>query len=171
MRAFWKLQAPAATFVVAAIVGASALGAIATSSASAGEYCRQDVTAHMTGCGFDTMEQCKAASAGIGGDCFRDPKLNTTGNAFSNLSNSRNALAYQPHAAHARRGVCMATTAIRIHKRRSPGADCHRPSNREPARVIRAGNFSRFDIACEFANFCVSRLPRLSPSLRKRSEA
>jgi len=105
MRAFWKLHAPAATFVVAAIVGASALGAITTSSASAGEYCRQDVTAHMTGCGFDTMEQCRAASAGIGGDCFRDPKLNTTGNAFNNLSNNRNALAYQPRAAHARRGA------------------------------------------------------------------
>jgi hypothetical protein len=58
----------------------------------------------MTGCGFDTMEQCKAASAGIGGDCFRDPKLNTTDNAFNNLSSNRNALAYQPRAAHARRG-------------------------------------------------------------------
>ena len=62
---------------------------------------------------------------------------------------------YQPHAAHARRGVCMATTAIRIHKRRSPGADRHRLSNREPARAIRAGNFSRLEIAREFANFCV----------------
>jgi hypothetical protein len=68
MKAFAKISAPAAA--VAAVV---ALGAMSENKASAGEFCRQDVTGHMTGCGFDSMEQCKAASAGIGGDCFRDP--------------------------------------------------------------------------------------------------
>ena len=70
MRAFLKV-AP-----VAAIIAIAALGAMSGNQASAAEFCRQDVTGHMTSCGFDTMEQCKAASAGIGGDCFRDPSLN-----------------------------------------------------------------------------------------------
>jgi hypothetical protein len=95
MRAFTNLGVPAATFVAAVV-----LGAVSTGSASAGEFCRQDVTAHMTGCGFSTMEQCKAASAGIGGDCFRDPNL--TANSSSNPSN---AFAYQPAPSRpARRG-------------------------------------------------------------------
>lgn len=88
MRAIWKLGVPAATFVVAATLGAMTPG-----SAKAGEICRQDVSGHMTGCGYDTMEQCQAASSGIGGDCFRDPKL---GN--SSASNGSNAYAYQPNA-------------------------------------------------------------------------
>jgi hypothetical protein len=83
MRAFTKLGVPAATFVAAVI-----LGAITPGSASAREFCRQDVTGHMTGCGFDTMEQCQAASAGIGGDCFRDPGLASR--------NPGNAFAYEP---------------------------------------------------------------------------
>jgi hypothetical protein len=37
----------------------------------------------MTGCGFESMAQCQAASAGIGGDCFRDPWLNDTKNAYA----------------------------------------------------------------------------------------
>jgi hypothetical protein len=59
----------------------------------------------MTGCGFNSMEQCKEASAGVGGDCFRDPNLNTSGSAFNNRSINRNAFAYQPNVAHARRGT------------------------------------------------------------------
>src|SRR6202011_2016466 len=59
--------APAATLI--------ALAAMIAPDASAAEFCRTDVTGHMTSCGFDTMAQCKAASAGIGGDCFRDPFL------------------------------------------------------------------------------------------------
>ena len=91
MLSFFKLGAPAA-FAVAAIVGA-----MGTTSASAGEYCRQDVTGHMTSCGFSTMQQCKDASAGIGGDCFRDPNLGS--------SNPANAFAHAPKAAKgARRG-------------------------------------------------------------------
>jgi hypothetical protein len=90
MRAFLKLGVPAATFVAAVI-----FGAVTTGSASAGPICRQDVTGHMTGCGFQTMEQCQAASAGIGGDCFPDPNL-PANTASAGKSNPGNAFAYQP---------------------------------------------------------------------------
>ena len=85
MKAFAKLIAPAA-----ALMAVASFGALTTSSATAGEFCRQDVTGHMTSCGFSTMEQCHDASAGIGGDCFRDPKLAT------NQTDNHNAFAYQP---------------------------------------------------------------------------
>jgi hypothetical protein len=82
MKDFLKLaSAPAA-----ALVAAMAFGAINLPAANAGEFCRTDVTGHMTGCGFDSMAQCQASSSGLGGDCFRDPWL----------KDSNNALAYQP---------------------------------------------------------------------------
>jgi hypothetical protein len=87
MNAFAKLIAPAA-----ALIAAASFGALTTSTATAGEFCRQDVTGHMTGCGFSTMEQCQAASAGIGGDCFRDPNL------ANSQTGDHNAFAYQPDA-------------------------------------------------------------------------
>ena len=68
-----------------ALLAAVAFGAMSAPEASAAEFCRQDVTGHMRSCGFDSMAQCQAASAGVGGD-FRDPSLN----------DSRNAYAYQP---------------------------------------------------------------------------
>jgi hypothetical protein len=83
MKAFLKVGAP-----VAAMVAIVALGAMTGNQAKAGEFCRQDVTGHMTGCGFNTMEQCKAASAGIGGDCFRDPFLKDNRDAFAQYPNS-----------------------------------------------------------------------------------
>jgi hypothetical protein len=88
MRAFFKLGVPAAAFVVAATVGA-----FTPTAASAGEYCRTDVTGHMTSCSYTSMEQCQAMSQGIGGDCFRDPKLGNGG-----ALNGSNAFAYQPNA-------------------------------------------------------------------------
>jgi len=51
--------------------------------ASAGEYCRTDVTSHMQSCSFDTMEQCQAMSSGRGGSCFRDPFLVDTMSAYA----------------------------------------------------------------------------------------
>jgi len=87
MNAFAKLIAPAA-----ALMAVASFGALTTSTASAGEFCRQDVTGHMTSCGFSTMEQCHAASAGIGGDCFRDPKL-----AAAGQTSTHDAMAYQPN--------------------------------------------------------------------------
>ena len=78
--------APAAALLALAFV------AIAT-PASAGEYCRQDITSGMRSCSFTTLEQCQAMSSGRGGDCYRDPFL----------TNSSNALAYQPKHAAAHR--------------------------------------------------------------------
>jgi hypothetical protein len=46
------------------------------------------------------MEQCQAASAGIGGDCFRDPQL-----ANKPGSNPANAYAQVPKAPHAAKRV------------------------------------------------------------------
>jgi hypothetical protein len=40
------------------------------------------------------MAQCQASAAGVGGDCFRDP----------NLNDSKNAYAYHPTASRSRRG-------------------------------------------------------------------
>jgi len=83
----------------AAALFALTLGAMAPSSASAGEYCRTDVTSHVQSCSFDTMEQCHAMSSGRGGDCFRDPFLP-----------ARDALAYAPKPLHAKHGAHRART-------------------------------------------------------------
>jgi hypothetical protein len=87
MNAFTKLIAPAA-----ALMAVASFGALTTGTATAGEFCRQDVTGHMTSCPFASLEQCQAASAGIGGDCFRDPKL------AASQTDNHNAFAYQPNA-------------------------------------------------------------------------
>lgn len=91
MNLFLRLGAPATAIAAAAI-----FGALTTGGAAAGEFCRQDVTGHMTSCGFASMEQCQAASAGIGGDCFRDPQL-----ASKPGSNPAGAYAYSPKAPQA----------------------------------------------------------------------
>jgi Protein of unknown function (DUF3551) len=84
MSQFLRMSAAPAAALVA--LGFAAFAASAT-PASAGEYCRKDVTSAMTSCSFDTMEQCHAMSSGRGGDCFRDPFLP-----------ERNVLAYAPKA-------------------------------------------------------------------------
>ena len=84
-----------------ALLAAVAFGAMSAPEASAAEFCRQDVTGHMRSCGFDSMAQCQAASAGVGGDCFRDPSLNDSSNAY----------AYQPKSSRARSGSPIARKA------------------------------------------------------------
>jgi hypothetical protein len=75
----------------ASIAALSALAMVAFATpASAGEYCRKDVTSAVVSCSFDNMEQCQAMSSGRGGDCFRDPFL----------AESSNTLAYAPKAKH-----------------------------------------------------------------------
>ncbi len=91
MSVFLRLGAAAT-----AIAAAGIFAALSTGGATAGEFCRQDVTGHMTGCGYATFEQCQAASAGIGGDCFRDPWLASKPNGIP-----ANAYAYSPKAPHA----------------------------------------------------------------------
>ena len=67
-------------FNIAAAPAAAALAwAIITfataAPATAGEFCRKDITSAIVSCSFDTMDQCQAMSSGRGGDCFRDPFL------------------------------------------------------------------------------------------------
>ena len=96
----------AATASVAILGAAVAFGAMTTSQANAGDFCRRDVTGHMTGCGFDNMAQCQEASAGLGGDCFADPFKNnnqsTQNNSGNALNSGRNAFAYQPKSSRTR---------------------------------------------------------------------
>jgi hypothetical protein len=92
MKDFLKLAGVPAAAMIAAV----AFGAINMPEAKAGEFCRRDVTGFMTGCGYASMEQCQAASAGLGGDCFRDPFLKETKNAQSKTNQSNGAFAYQP---------------------------------------------------------------------------
>jgi hypothetical protein len=81
------------TIARAAALFALAFVAMATpTTASAGEYCRQDVTSGMRSCSFSTLEDCKSMSAGRGGDCYRDPFLTDTNNAY----------AYQPKHSQAK---------------------------------------------------------------------
>jgi len=102
MNLFLRLGVPATAIAATAI-----FGTLTTGSATAGEFCRQDVTGHMTGCGYSSMEQCQATSAGIGGDCFRDPWL---GQNQKQTSNPANAYAYTPKAPHAAKRVRGNTT-------------------------------------------------------------
>jgi hypothetical protein len=96
MKDFLKLaSAPAA-----ALVAAFAFGAINMPKANAGEFCRMDVTGHMTSCGFSTMEQCHEMASGLGGDCFRDPTLNASNGA----TGSNGAFAYLPKPSRSRHG-------------------------------------------------------------------
>jgi hypothetical protein len=87
MKQLLKITAAPATALFAL-----ALAAMATPAAAA-EYCRQDITSGMRSCSFTTLEQCQAMSSGRGGDCYRDPFL----------TDSSNALAYQPKHAAAHR--------------------------------------------------------------------
>ena len=96
----------AATAPAATLIAAIAFGALTAPEASAGEFCRRDVTGHMTGCGFATMEQCQASSAGVGGDCFRDPFLN----------DSSNALAYHPKSSRSRSAARSAGAAANVNQ-------------------------------------------------------
>jgi hypothetical protein len=81
------------TVAPASALFALALVAMATpASAGPNEYCRQDITSGMRSCGFSSLEQCQAMSAGRGGDCYRDPFL----------ANTSNALAYQPKSSPAK---------------------------------------------------------------------
>jgi hypothetical protein len=82
-------------FLKWSLVPLAALAAMAFVSsarpASAGEYCRKDVTSQVVSCSFDTLEQCQRTSSGRGDDSFCDPWLPAA-----------DKFAYAPHALHAR---------------------------------------------------------------------
>src|SRR6267143_6342955 len=52
-------------------------------------------------CGFDSMEQCQASSAGVGGDCFRDPSLGDSRNAHAEYPKSSRSRSRSPTAGKA----------------------------------------------------------------------
>ena len=68
MNLFKRLGAPATAVAAAAI-----FGALTTGGASAGEFCRQDVTGHMLSCSYSSMEQCQATAAGLPATCVENP--------------------------------------------------------------------------------------------------
>ena len=85
MQQLLKIAAAPATALVA-----MAFVAMAT-PASAGDYCATN-SSGMRGCGYSSMEQCQASTAGVYGNCYRDPYLavNTTS------TSTRSAYAYGP---------------------------------------------------------------------------
>jgi len=96
MKQFLKMAAaPASAMLALAFVAM-------TTPASAGEYCRTDVTSRMQSCGFDTLEQCQAMSSGRGGSCERDPFLAATSSAY----------AYQPKPSHSKRPLQAAKRPV-----------------------------------------------------------
>jgi hypothetical protein len=96
MKQFLKMTvAPASAMLALAFVAM-------TTPASAGEYCRTDVSSHMQTCGFDSLEQCQAMSSGRGGSCDRDPFLTDT----------RSAYAYQPKQSRSKRPVQAAKRPV-----------------------------------------------------------
>jgi hypothetical protein len=98
MKPFLKMTAaPASAMLALAFVAM-------TTPASAGEYCRTDVSSHMLSCGFDTLEQCQVMSAGRGGSCDRDPFLPAT--------TTSNAYAYQAKPSHSKRPVQAAKRPV-----------------------------------------------------------
>jgi hypothetical protein len=89
MKSFSKMMTASA-----AALSTFAFIAMATPAAQAGEFCNTN-TSGMRGCGFSTMEQCKATISGTGGDCARDPFY----------KNTDNAMAYQPKRTHSRSAI------------------------------------------------------------------
>jgi hypothetical protein len=86
MKQLLKLSIAPAALVALAFV-AMATPAAAASPNNGTDYCRTDVTAGTRGCGYSSLEQCQAMSAGRGGDCSPNP--------FPSNASS-NALALQP---------------------------------------------------------------------------
>jgi hypothetical protein len=86
------------SMIITATAAALSLFALATTTAStaqAGEYCSVN-TSGMRGCGFATMEQCKATMSGGLGTCMRDPFYDNS-KALALYSHS-NAWALKPKA-------------------------------------------------------------------------
>jgi hypothetical protein len=71
------------------VFGTLAFMAMAAPAAQAGEFCMTD-SSGMRGCGYASLEQCKASASGKNGSCDRDP--------FFNNASTSNALAYHPKA-------------------------------------------------------------------------
>lgn len=82
MKKFFSITLPAAALCLTALVTTAP-------SAQAREYCRNDFPSGRLDCSYDNVEQCRASASGRGGDCFRDPALNSAANANANASAPR----------------------------------------------------------------------------------
>ncbi|HEX9468216.1 MAG TPA: DUF3551 domain-containing protein [Bradyrhizobium sp.] len=80
--------------------------AMATPAAQAGEYCSTN-SSGMRGCGYTSLEQCKASMAGINGTCDRDPYYTN-----ANSGNASAAMAYQPKQTHSRSALRPAKQSV-----------------------------------------------------------
>jgi hypothetical protein len=84
------------TFVAsAATLFASAFLIMTAPAARADDYCITNGAQAAHGCGYPTMEACRAASTGIGGSCVQS----------SSSKSLSEALAYQPKQPHSRAKV------------------------------------------------------------------
>jgi hypothetical protein len=79
----------------AAALLASAFLVMTAPAARADDYCITNGAQAAHGCGYPTMETCRAASAGIGGSC----------SLSSSSKSSNDALAFQPKQTHPRAKV------------------------------------------------------------------
>jgi hypothetical protein len=80
----------------AALFGAALFAAttFTVTTARADDYCITNGAQAAHGCGYQTMEACRAASAGIGGTCAQSASAKNSDNSQS--KNSNDSLAYQP---------------------------------------------------------------------------
>jgi hypothetical protein len=87
--------------VSAAALSTLAFVAMATPLAQAGEFCATN-TSGMRGCGYSSLEQCRASMSGIGASCGRDPYYD----------NASTALAYQPKQTRSRSALRPAKQSV-----------------------------------------------------------
>src|SRR5882724_11801168 len=90
-----KFTASAATLFTFALLVMTA------PTARADDYCITNAAQAAPGCGYPTMETCRAASAGIGGSC----SLSSSAKSYSDAKNASDSLAYQPKQPHSRSGL------------------------------------------------------------------
>jgi len=97
-----KFTASAATLFTFALLVMTA------PTARADDYCITNGAQAAHGCGYPSMETCRAASAGIGGSCSLSSSSKSSSDAknaaknASDAKNSSDALAYQPKQPHSR---------------------------------------------------------------------
>jgi Protein of unknown function (DUF3551) len=76
-------------------------------TARADDYCITNGAQAAHGCGYQTMEACQAASAGVGGYCSLSSSSKTSSDSktASDSKSPGDSLAYQPKQAHSRSTV------------------------------------------------------------------
>jgi hypothetical protein len=72
--------------------------------AHADDFCIKNGAQAAHGCGYPTMEACRASAAGMGGMC------EASGSPGASSNNPSNAMAYQPRQSHSRSRVRSRST-------------------------------------------------------------